>query len=416
MTEVVQPPARVRLDPFRKVVLAVGLMALSGGVSASVLKLARHLYRVGPWTLAAFALGAFLIWGALYAKDARWSRALFLALLNCAGCYALLLALDLFIYTRRPVDRMRGIQSTRNLFVLDDAVGFKLTPNFRGYYEDGQARLEIRTNSRGHRDDDPRPARPGTRSIILGGDSFTFGVLLAQSETISSQLDTLSHGSVDAYNVGVPSYGPRNVFETFARSADLPASDLLYLFYNNDFEDILRPWDEYTLYDGYLVRKRNEDGTPYTLEELRAKLRTSREDQHKTILQRTISDMIALRELRSRIGFDRLLHRSGTDRESNKLAGVPPTLDYTLKMRELADSRHLGFWVVILPTIWEAEKGAYGEDTRTYVELLRTHNIRTIEPLPHLRYHDYIPYDGHFEPTGATITAREILSALSKAR
>jgi len=179
MQKTVQPGALLRLDAAAKVVLAFGLMTLISGLISLTVKISLGLYRLGPLTLLALAIGAGLVWAALRPRGRRWNRVLFLALVNCVGVYVLMLVLDLIVYLRRPTDRMRAAESTQNLFVLDDAVAFKLAPNFRGFYEDGKARLEIRTNSLGHRDDEPRLARPEARRLILAGDSFTFGVLLA---------------------------------------------------------------------------------------------------------------------------------------------------------------------------------------------------------------------------------------------
>lgn len=406
-----------QLEVLRRVVLGAGVLALGSGLVSQLFKFGRHVYRVGPLAGAALAVGAVLVWSATRSESARLIRALCLLLVNAVSLYVLMLPLDLYVYSRRPGDRMRGIQSTQHLFVLDEGVSFKLAPNWHGFYEDGQKRLEIQTNSLGHRDDEPRANRAGVRPVILGGDSFTFGVLLAQDETIARQINRQSGGAVDAYNTGVPSYGPRNVYETFARLDSFEASDFVYLFYNNDFLDVLRPWDDFTIFDGFMVHRLNEDGTPQTAEDLRRRIKTVREDQHQEILRRTLTDVVMLRELRSRTGLDKLWDRwrgtGDTPASSSQMAGVMPTLDYTLKMKELAGRRHMNFWVFVIPTIWEAEKGAYDSDTQAYVDLLRDKGIRTIEPLRQLGYHDYISYDGHFEPSGARIAGKAILAALA---
>lgn len=418
MTSLKTPVETRQLEVLRKFVLGAGLAALGSGLLWQVSKFTRHVYRVGPLTGLAVAFGVVLVWIATRSRSARLISALALLLVNCVAVYLLMLLLDFYVYTQRPGDRMRGLQSTQHLFMLDDGVSFKLAPNWHGFYEDGKNRLEIRTNSLGHRDGEPRPSRPGVRQVILGGDSFTFGVLLAQDETIARQITRESGGAVDAYSTGVPSYGPRNVYETFVRLESLPASDFVYLFYNNDFEDVLRAWDDFTIYDGLMVHKLNEDGTPQTEDDLRRKLKTVREDQHHEILRRTLADAVTLRELRSRLGFDKLLDRwrarPNTAASSSHMAGVEPTLEYTLKMKELADRRHMSFWVFVIPTIWEAEKGDYEPDTKAFVDRLNDRGIRIIEPLRQLGYHDYISYDGHFEPSGAKIAGKAILAALAK--
>ena len=80
----------------------------------------------------------------------------------------------------------------------------------------------------------------------------------------------------------------------------------------------------------------------------------------------------------------------------------------------LADAAVRRFWVVILPTVWEASDGRYHPDTFAYVRTLRSRGFRLIEPLARLGFRDYVSDDGHFSPSGARTTASVIVEALSR--
>jgi hypothetical protein len=93
--------------------------------------------------------------------------------------------------------------------------GYQLTPNWHGFYDDGRTRLAVDINSRGDRDDEPERQPPAARlSVLLLGDSQTFGIGLRREETIESRIESLSAGEVAAYNLGVPGYGPRALSRT----------------------------------------------------------------------------------------------------------------------------------------------------------------------------------------------------------
>src|SRR4029450_11949995 len=99
---------------------------------------------------------------------------------------------------------------------------------------------------------------------LLLGDSFAFGFSLAQDETLDRQIEQLSQGRVDAYDAGVVGYGPPAILETFRRCAFVPATDALYLFFQNDLQDdALLEGGAFVSVDGYLLPRLRPDGTAY---------------------------------------------------------------------------------------------------------------------------------------------------------
>ena len=68
------------------------------------------------------AAAVVLVWIATRSRSARLISGLSLLLVNCVAVYLLMLLLDFYVYTQRPGDRMRGLQSTQHLFMLDDGV------------------------------------------------------------------------------------------------------------------------------------------------------------------------------------------------------------------------------------------------------------------------------------------------------
>ena len=98
------------------------------------------------------------------------------------------------------------------IYVADPAVGYALTPGFRGELQRSEFRDTIRIGEFGFRGADPRPlAEPSLRIIVLG-DSQAFGFGVDEDETFSMQLEHLLRAryagtDVQVINGGVPGYG-----------------------------------------------------------------------------------------------------------------------------------------------------------------------------------------------------------------
>ncbi len=133
--------------------------------------------------LLTLALTVFVV--TLVDSKRYWTPRLLLAALST---YAALLLCDIiFLPYRSLMPRSKPWIGLKGLHMPDEKAGYTLTPNWRGFWEDGIIKAEYKINSKGHRDDEPN-TRDGRR-ILLIGDSFTFGAMLDQTETIDKQID-----------------------------------------------------------------------------------------------------------------------------------------------------------------------------------------------------------------------------------
>ncbi|MCC7065696.1 MAG: hypothetical protein IT456_23015 [Planctomycetes bacterium] len=109
--------------------------------------------------------------------------------------------------------------------------------------------LEIRINSQGLRGAEFGPKKAGSRRILFGGDSLTFGHAVAENESFPAvagqllgQQILLEQGlQVEAFNAGVPGYGFAATCKRLRRESEVTEADVLVAAYflGNDFTDDL---------------------------------------------------------------------------------------------------------------------------------------------------------------------------------
>src|SRR6185369_16422529 len=139
-----------------------------------------------------------------------------------------------------------------DLYIVKDGRAV-LSPGYNSRFDRGGVPVETRVNSYGYRGHEPNP-NPKSRVLLLG-DSFTFGALLDQKETIDARMEEKETG-LEVDNLGVMGYDlPDQLYSL--REWTLPANQVVYLFYYNDFGTPV----EQTIVDGYAVPRRRNDGT-----------------------------------------------------------------------------------------------------------------------------------------------------------
>src|SRR5262245_33824098 len=180
--------------------------------------------------------------------------------LALAAIYLALLATEVALWWMQPTSVLRTMG--RGLYVVRDG-RVSLKPGFRTHFDDGYAHGDIAINSLGYRGEEPRP--DGRDRVLLVGDSFAFGELLDQKDTIAASIERLNPRR-EVINLGVTGYNLPEQLEPLRRWA-LPAREVVYLFYGNDLE----PPVEQTIIDGYRVRLlRLPDGSPMPDGEMRS--------------------------------------------------------------------------------------------------------------------------------------------------
>jgi hypothetical protein len=309
-----------------------------------------------------------------------------------------------------------------DLYVPDAQIGYHLAPGWRGLLHDGALAVPAATNRYGHRDDEPEAMR-APRRILLLGDSFAFGFSLAQDETLDRQIERLSQGRVDAYDAGVVGYGPPAILETFRRCAFVPATDALYLFFQNDLQDdALLEGGAFVWVDGYLLPRLRPDATPYPPEAYPSFLRDRLallEPASAGARLRALATLAPLRERAERLSSAlaaALAPREPGDEEllegvraSYRPANVERALAYTRAMQDLARERALRFAVAVVPSRAEVSWQRNASLTDAYVAGLEAQGTPVLALRERLTAAHYYAHDFHWNGAGARAAAAAIL-------
>jgi hypothetical protein len=397
-----QGPSAVRSADLRRrrIVVATGL-------GAALLLVATYTARSGFGASKAAALAVLtgLLLVSFVDRRFYWTPRL---LLVGAMSYAMLVAVDAALFAIRPP--VNPNLSIRHMYEADPELGYGLRPGWQGHWDDGVVRGAPYTiNSRGHRDDEPRKGS-GSNRVLLLGDSFTFGMLLGDDETIDRQIEAASDGRVDAYNLGIPGYGAPAVARTLERN-DLPAAHAVYLFYENDLRNDGLATERNLVHQGFMMPGLDDAGRPYSEAELDARVARA------LATPSPLLEVLRLRHLAKAVSnLERRAQRTGfrelpAGREA--LDYAPENLDVVLsstdRMRAVATQRGSRFAVLIVPSLQETVAGHYYERVERYRDALSERDIPVIEVLDALEADDYWKHDGHFSPGGARKAARAIL-------
>jgi hypothetical protein len=288
------------------------------------------------------------------------------------------------------------------LWTPDDQIGWTYTPNWHGHKDYGWVNAEVKINSLGHRDDEP--VETDARRILLLGDSMTFGVGLDQAETIDKQIEATTKGRINAYNTGLTGAGPAKILEMFRRCDWFHGTDVFYLFVPNDLNDsaMLKDCNE-RLFEGFRVRKTDDNGHVYSAEELRSLI--SRAVATPPLFDRVYS-LLTLDHLRWYLSLFAY-------KAQGSLKNVDPGVAYTEEMRRLATERKMAFHVVLIPTKRDMRLGHYESSVEAYATKIRAKGLHVIEPIQVLSVDDYLARDGHVNAVGAGKVAQAIASAVT---
>lgn len=397
----------------RVVLIALGSVAVVVAVTADSIGIGAPGSGLGASQVFLLIVGVLLNLLA-WAIPRRVSvRTVMRVLLACTSGYLAAVLADVVALAMDPPLRPPGA-SLHGMFCVDDRTGFRLTPGWHGYFDNGVDRAEYRINSRGHRDDEPLAA--GRQRLLLIGDSFAFGYRLDQSETVDKQIEAFTDGAIDAYNLGVQGYGPPAILESLKRCEWLDATDVVYLFFNNDLrDDNLLPDSGLTCFDGYLVPKCKMDGSRYTDSEYRDRIRNlTRPTGPQGIA--FAREIVKLSHLKALLGWVtpptiHLLDRQGPG--DFKAENVDRAYGFTAAMREVASQRGMDFHVVLVPTPGETRQGRYAGLVDAYVDKLRGGGFHVIDLLGHLPESAYFPPpDIHITAGGAKRAAEVIVKGL----
>ena len=405
---------------LRTIAVAVGVLLCVAAWFAHPLGLSRNA-GFGAFEALVLCVGLAIALSGILPPRSRLAELFYRCTIAVTATYLSLIAAEVVLQVLAPRSAQRGdaAASLKGLYRAVDGLGFDLAPHWSGTFDDGIVRGRIKINSRAARDAEPTAIDPDVQRVLLIGDSFTFGYLLDQSETIDKFIEERSGGKVDAYNLGCGGYGPGEVLEKFRNNPWWNGSDVVYLFFHNDLRDDNSRLGLHTAYDGYVVSRFKPDGTMYEPADyprlVSAALRRGAERGRSRSVILTVKDTAVLTQLRRRAAT--LL-----DSDSGLLSGavrryhpdyVDAALVYTRQMQRLATERGLRFHVMIVPSKGETARHRYASFTQSYVSSVREAGIDVIELLGDLSVDDYFAHEGHFDPSGADAAARAILAAIS---
>jgi hypothetical protein len=133
-------------------------------------------------------------------------------------------------------------------FYINDEGRRMAVPGFRGHYLHPEFRgLEVVINDWGFRDglDEISPLRTGELSILVLGDSFTFGTGVRLEETFHERLEQrapeITAKPLRVYGAGIPGYGPVQALQMLNDlvSRTQPRAVVATFYEGNDFVDNL---------------------------------------------------------------------------------------------------------------------------------------------------------------------------------
>ena len=399
---------------FRMTLVAIGLIGLTGLLTVLALEIAGSgQVLLGPRRLIISGAMAMAIALGIVDWSSRVGSTLVSLAVVVASTFAGLLMFEVWLWsTADSVTQRASHYRTFVPAVADERTEYRLAANTVVEFDDGIASGTVTTNSLGYRGRDPSSLGQLSARILLIGDSFAFGNLLDNSQTMDSQIEALSGSTMQAFNLGVGGYGALHVLETLRVNSWFTGGDIVYLFYLNDLRDDAMTMDNNLVYKGHLVIRRDAHGRTYSPEDYEAQL--ARLITHPTAIESirsTVGQWSSLGRIRDLVwrslNPDKALlgQLPGMYRATN----VNRVVGATLEMRRIADARDSTFHVVIIPSMEEAAAQAYSTYTQMYVDQLRAENVQVLEILDELTPGDYWAHDGHFNPAGSSIVAARLV-------
>jgi hypothetical protein len=194
------------------------------------------------------------------------------------------------------------------------------------------------------------------------------------------------------------------------RLDDLPATRVAYLFFENDLFASEQQVGGETVFDGWPVKARRPDGTPFSDAELAEKVARAQSAAQSGWPARA-AEVLRLEHLRAAFARALARGRSADSGDAPNDESVATAVRTTAAMQELAAARGRSFEVVVIPALEEISAGRYERYTQAYVDALRSAGIARVEPFPALERADYLAGDGHLSASGAEKVARALVDS-----
>jgi hypothetical protein len=318
----------------------------------------------------------------------RWlAKVAFRALALATGACALLVLVDVAHQQWWRTANYDLRRARVGLYELDPVLGYRPRPGFVGAYpegvegEGGRPR-RIAINELGHREGPPGPV-----DTLLIGDSFVFGALLDQDDTIAAQATRM--GGRRFYGAGAPGYDTAQILETLRRAVGpTRPAHVVYAFYEND---LLHRERAYRIDAGGHLEVFENGQWPDP-------------PAPPPFVARSSLRIEGLRGLRLQGHF--APHASAPM--------VAKTVEATLAMQRVAADCGATFSVFVLPTVIETVTGEPMWAIQAYVGALHRNGVRVLTC--DLSRGDFFRVDQHVNARGAEKIARALIESRAPTR
>ena len=327
-------------------------------------------------------------------------RGLEIGLLLASACVSLVLAEATLRVLGRgplPVNPVPG-----NFWRHDALLGWSNSPGADGVFDHPHFRISVHINAKGLRDRDyPYDRNPGTRRILVVGDSFVWGYGVEQPQTFPKVLEGRLPG-VEVINAGVAGYGTDQEL-LWLRSEGVryrPDLVILEMCGNDDDEN-----NSDLVYNVYHKPRFKQTGTG----ELALTGVPVPKPSRALRLKHWIFTHSAL-VFQLKAG---LIDRFRNPRKAAPVEGLGLTLDLVDAIGRVA--RDAGARLVVVTTSRYAPTPAFPYDR--LVAALRQRGILTLD-IDHAPGYEagtmLIPGDAHWNPAGHQFVARQILAIIDE--
>jgi hypothetical protein len=304
--------------------------------------------------------------------------------------------------------------------------GWSNKPSTTAVYGEAEFHFDVNHNALGFRGPELAPSRsPGKLRVLVLGDSFTYGIGVADEETFSARLEALDP-RFEVLNTGVNGYGTAQEL-LLLRDQGLalrPDVVVLVFFWNDVGNNYVRTFPRFGLEHGALVWPE-----PIVIEKKKAERPKRRGWLRHSYVYRFVSDRLKIVGYRLKLLFDIPLETTdfvdGADRDAAwQLTGA-----LVREIRDQAATIGAQTLVVVMPDQVQVEKdvsvlGLAPEDyevqerMRAICEPLGIPFLDLIPPLraEYERTHAPLYYakDRHLKPPAHAVVARALATELGR--
>ncbi len=319
--------------------------------------------------------------------------------------------------------------SIGRFYAPDPDLGYGLLPGFQGTVATGEYDSRIHINEMGLRSAPVGTPEPGRKSVLVLGDSFTFGVGVSNPETYPALLETRLSASgfpCRVHNAGVPGHGPVQYQGRYhqLRSVLRPDCVLMGMYIGNDIFDCIwkKEGTRFKVVDGWVV-----SGDVYRLDRFKTWIRTH---SHLYRLVSRLSQKILLGNQSHEGRFNHLtdqLLSQGDWSENPFLAEACNTLRTELEgLRRQVEEDGAVLLIVLLPlecqvsdSLWAARAEdrcrRFGPQERL-CRLFEEMGLAYLDLVPTFQKHQdgdlFYALDGHWTPAGHRVVAEAVARAV----